>query len=127
MIGFCPTVFCFRNKEKSGSQPACLDHMQDRRALSLKAHQSESYLPIGRSLGMCGERVAVYPDFCQAVFSAPSGHPLWGRHRLQVCGSVSRCETELGAFGMLAWKPPTGFQGGRDYSLPRLRKLRHRG
>ncbi|XP_072824289.1 breast cancer anti-estrogen resistance protein 3 isoform X3 [Vicugna pacos] len=35
-----------RNKEKSGSQPACLDHMQDRRALSLKAHQSESYLPI---------------------------------------------------------------------------------
>ncbi|XP_066124792.1 breast cancer anti-estrogen resistance protein 3 isoform X2 [Saccopteryx bilineata] len=36
-----------RNKEKSGSQPACLDHMQDRRALSLKAHQSESYLPIG--------------------------------------------------------------------------------
>ncbi|XP_070342954.1 breast cancer anti-estrogen resistance protein 3 isoform X2 [Equus asinus] len=39
-----------RNKEKSGSQPACLDHMQDRRALSLKAHQSESYLPIGCKL-----------------------------------------------------------------------------
>lgn len=30
--------------------------MQDRRALSLKAHhQSESYLPIGRSLGVWGE------------------------------------------------------------------------
>ncbi|XP_023114685.2 breast cancer anti-estrogen resistance protein 3 isoform X3 [Felis catus] len=40
-----------RNKEKSGSQPACLDHMQDRRALSLKAHQSESYLPIGCDRG----------------------------------------------------------------------------
>ncbi|KAI5938299.1 Breast cancer anti-estrogen resistance protein 3 [Manis javanica] len=39
-----------RNKEKSGSQPACLDHMQDRRALPLKAHQSESHLPIGCKL-----------------------------------------------------------------------------
>ncbi|KAM4872042.1 breast cancer anti-estrogen resistance protein 3 isoform 2-T3 [Thomomys bottae] len=39
-----------RNKEKSGSQPACLDHMQDRRALVLKAHQSESHLPIGGKL-----------------------------------------------------------------------------
>ncbi|XP_008835698.1 breast cancer anti-estrogen resistance protein 3 isoform X2 [Nannospalax galili] len=39
-----------RNKEKSGSQPACLDHMQDRRALALKAHQSESYLPVGCKL-----------------------------------------------------------------------------
>ncbi|XP_058994557.1 breast cancer anti-estrogen resistance protein 3 isoform X3 [Mustela lutreola] len=40
-----------RNKEKSGSQPACLDHMQDRRAFSLKAHQSESYLPLGCDRG----------------------------------------------------------------------------
>ncbi|XP_070124813.1 breast cancer anti-estrogen resistance protein 3 isoform X7 [Equus przewalskii] len=46
-----------RNKEKSGSQPACLDHMQDRRALSLKAHQSESYLPIGCDRG-------ARPPFC---------------------------------------------------------------
>ncbi|XP_053326094.1 breast cancer anti-estrogen resistance protein 3 isoform X2 [Spea bombifrons] len=35
-----------RNKEKSGSQPACLDNMQEKRR-PLKAHQSESYLPIG--------------------------------------------------------------------------------
>ncbi|XP_028616254.1 breast cancer anti-estrogen resistance protein 3 isoform X1 [Grammomys surdaster] len=39
-----------RNKEKSGSQPACLDHVQDRKALTLKAHQSESHLPIGCKL-----------------------------------------------------------------------------
>ncbi|XP_006882471.1 PREDICTED: breast cancer anti-estrogen resistance protein 3 isoform X2 [Elephantulus edwardii] len=39
-----------RNKEKSGSQPAFLDHMQDKRTLYLKAHQSESYLPIGCKL-----------------------------------------------------------------------------
>ncbi|XP_039341693.1 breast cancer anti-estrogen resistance protein 3 isoform X3 [Mauremys reevesii] len=35
-----------RNKEKSGSQPASLDHVQEKR-FPLKAHQSESYLPIG--------------------------------------------------------------------------------
>ncbi|KAM6066602.1 breast cancer anti-estrogen resistance protein 3 isoform 3-T6 [Chlamydotis macqueenii] len=35
-----------RNKEKSGSQPASLDHVLDKR-FPLKAHQSESYLLIG--------------------------------------------------------------------------------
>ncbi|XP_048207949.1 breast cancer anti-estrogen resistance protein 3 isoform X2 [Perognathus longimembris pacificus] len=39
-----------RNKEKSGSQPACLNHRQDGRVLVLKAHQSESHLPIGGKL-----------------------------------------------------------------------------
>uniref|UniRef100_A0A8C8S9B1 BCAR3 adaptor protein, NSP family member n=1 Tax=Pelusios castaneus TaxID=367368 RepID=A0A8C8S9B1_9SAUR len=35
-----------RNKEKSGSQPASLDHVPEKR-FPLKAHQSESCLPIG--------------------------------------------------------------------------------
>ncbi|XP_014794503.1 PREDICTED: breast cancer anti-estrogen resistance protein 3 isoform X2 [Calidris pugnax] len=35
-----------RIKEKSGSQPASLDHVPEKR-FPLKAHQSESYLPIG--------------------------------------------------------------------------------
>ncbi|XP_030909289.2 breast cancer anti-estrogen resistance protein 3 isoform X1 [Melopsittacus undulatus] len=35
-----------RNKEKSGSQPACLDHVLEKR-FPLKAHQSESHLLIG--------------------------------------------------------------------------------
>ncbi|KAM5256307.1 breast cancer anti-estrogen resistance protein 3 isoform 2-T2 [Ctenodactylus gundi] len=39
-----------RNREKSGSQPACLDNAQDRRTSPLKAHQSESHLPIGYKL-----------------------------------------------------------------------------
>lgn len=39
-----------RNREKSGSQPACLDHTQERRTSALKAHQSESHLPIGCKL-----------------------------------------------------------------------------
>ncbi|KAJ7986597.1 hypothetical protein DPEC_G00341520 [Dallia pectoralis] len=35
-----------RNKDKSGSQPACLNHVQERRR-PLKTHQSESFLPLG--------------------------------------------------------------------------------
>ncbi|XP_025893629.1 breast cancer anti-estrogen resistance protein 3 isoform X1 [Nothoprocta perdicaria] len=35
-----------RNKEKSGSQPASLNHVLEKR-FPLKSHQSESYLPIG--------------------------------------------------------------------------------
>ncbi|XP_043941620.1 breast cancer anti-estrogen resistance protein 3 isoform X2 [Protopterus annectens] len=35
-----------RNKEKCGSQPASLDHMPEKRR-PLKAHQSESHLPLG--------------------------------------------------------------------------------
>ncbi|XP_016431106.1 breast cancer anti-estrogen resistance protein 3-like isoform X2 [Sinocyclocheilus rhinocerous] len=34
------------NKDKCGSQPACLNHIQERRR-PLKTHQSESFLPIG--------------------------------------------------------------------------------
>ncbi|XP_051525682.1 breast cancer anti-estrogen resistance protein 3 homolog isoform X2 [Myxocyprinus asiaticus] len=34
------------NKDKCGSQPACLNHVQERRH-PLKTHQSESFLPIG--------------------------------------------------------------------------------
>lgn len=60
MTRFC-LVSGFRNKEKSGSQPACLDHVQDRKALTLKAHQSESHLPIGRYGGVSAKKVAVWP------------------------------------------------------------------
>ncbi|KAK3539562.1 hypothetical protein QTP70_010234 [Hemibagrus guttatus] len=34
------------NREKCGSQPACLNHVQERRR-PLKTHQSESFLPLG--------------------------------------------------------------------------------
>ncbi|XP_078264381.1 breast cancer anti-estrogen resistance protein 3 isoform X2 [Rhinoraja longicauda] len=36
-----------RNKDKSGSQPASLDYVQEDRQQPLKSHQSESYLPLG--------------------------------------------------------------------------------
>ncbi|KAM9110507.1 breast cancer anti-estrogen resistance protein 3 isoform 3-T5 [Megaptera novaeangliae] len=61
-----------RNREKSGSQPACLDHMQDRRALSLKAHQSESYLPIGGKLPPQSPGVGTRPCPNSPVFRTGS-------------------------------------------------------
>lgn len=40
--------FLFRMKDRCGSQPASLNQVPERRR-PLKAHQSESYLPLGRS------------------------------------------------------------------------------
>ncbi|KAB5567352.1 hypothetical protein PHYPO_G00231800 [Pangasianodon hypophthalmus] len=37
------------NRDKCGSQPACLNHVQERRR-PLKTHQSESFLPLGSRL-----------------------------------------------------------------------------
>lgn len=42
--------FPFRTKDRCGSQPASLNQVQERRR-PLKAHQSESYLPLGK----CGK------------------------------------------------------------------------
>lgn len=42
------SAFPFRMKDRCGSQPASLNQVQERRR-PLKAHQSESYLPLGRS------------------------------------------------------------------------------
>ena len=41
-----PHSLSIRNKDKCGSQPACLNHVQERRR-PLKTHQSESFLPLG--------------------------------------------------------------------------------
>lgn len=44
-----PVFLLHSNKDKCGSQPACLNHVQERRR-PLKTHQSESFLPIGECL-----------------------------------------------------------------------------
>lgn len=56
--------------------------MQDRRALPLKAHQSESHLPIGRSLGMFQvEADSVILVSFRLLPPTPSGHLLWEQHK----------------------------------------------
>lgn len=95
-----------RNKEKSGSQPACLDHMQDRRALALKAHQSESHLPIGckplpQSPGMDTSPCPSSPVF--RTGSEPTLSPALVR---RVSSDTKAGEALRGSDSQLCPKPP---------------------
>nr|XP_045369098.1 breast cancer anti-estrogen resistance protein 3 [Camelus bactrianus] len=95
-----------RNKEKSGSQPACLDHMQDRRALSLKAHQSESYLPIGGKLPPQSLGVDTNPCPNSPVFRTGSEPTLSPAVVRRVSSDARAGEALRGSDSQLCPKPP---------------------
>nr|XP_020740968.1 breast cancer anti-estrogen resistance protein 3 isoform X1 [Odocoileus virginianus texanus] len=95
-----------RNKEKSGSQPACLDHMQDRRALSLKAHQSESYLPIGGKLPPQSPGVGTNPCPSSPVFRTGSEPTLSPAVVRRVSSDARPGEALRGSDSQLCPKPP---------------------
>ncbi|XP_055258204.1 breast cancer anti-estrogen resistance protein 3 isoform X2 [Moschus berezovskii] len=95
-----------RNKEKSGSQPACLDHMQDRRALSLKAHQSESYLPIGGKLPPQSPGVGTSPCPSSPVFRTGSEPTLSPAVVRRVSSDARPGEALRGSDSQLCPKPP---------------------
>lgn len=95
-----------RNKEKSGSQPACLDHMQDRRALSLKAHQSESYLPIGGKLTPQSPSVGTSPCPNSPVFRTGSEPTLSPAVVRRVSSDARPGEALRGSDSQLYPKPP---------------------
>uniref|UniRef100_A0A2I3H6G1 BCAR3 adaptor protein, NSP family member n=1 Tax=Nomascus leucogenys TaxID=61853 RepID=A0A2I3H6G1_NOMLE len=95
-----------RNKEKSGSQPACLDHMQDRRALSLKAHQSESYLPIGCKLPPQSSGVDTSPCPNSPVFRTGSEPALSPAVVRRVSSDARAGEALRGSDSQLCPKPP---------------------
>ncbi|XP_061267136.1 breast cancer anti-estrogen resistance protein 3 isoform X2 [Bos javanicus] len=95
-----------RNKEKSGSQPACLDHMQDRRALSLKAHQSESYLPIGGKLTPQSPSVGTSPCPNSPVFRTGSEPTLSPAVVRRVSSDARPGEALRGSDSQLWPKPP---------------------
>ncbi|XP_003784195.1 breast cancer anti-estrogen resistance protein 3 isoform X2 [Otolemur garnettii] len=95
-----------RNKEKSGSQPACLDHMQDRKALSLKAHQSESYLPIGCKLPPQSPAVDTSPCPNSPVFRTGSEPTLSPAVVRRVSSDARAGEALRGSDSQLCPKPP---------------------
>ncbi|XP_041606548.1 breast cancer anti-estrogen resistance protein 3 isoform X1 [Vulpes lagopus] len=95
-----------RNKEKSGSQPACLDHMQDRRALSLKAHQSESYLPLGCKLSSRSPSVDTSPRPNSPVFRTGSEPTLSPALVRRVSSDARAGEALRGSDSQLCPKPP---------------------
>ncbi|KAF7243502.1 Breast cancer anti-estrogen resistance protein 3 [Varanus komodoensis] len=75
-----------RNKEKSGSHPACLDHVQEKR-FPPKA-QSESYLPIGVP---CPAGVSM-PLPCLLVCSGSLLQPVFFRAE---CGALPVCSAQV--------------------------------
>ncbi|XP_049628157.1 breast cancer anti-estrogen resistance protein 3 isoform X2 [Suncus etruscus] len=95
-----------RNKEKSGSQPACLDHMQDRRALALKAHQSESCLPIGCKLPPQSPNVDISPCPNSPVFRTGSEPTLSPAVVRRVSSDARPGEALRGSDSQLCPKPP---------------------
>ncbi|XP_006831111.1 PREDICTED: breast cancer anti-estrogen resistance protein 3 [Chrysochloris asiatica] len=95
-----------RNKEKSGSQPACLDHMQDKRALYLKAHQSESYLPIGCKLPQQSPGVDTSPCPNSPVFRTGSEPTLSPALVRRVSSDARAGEALRGSDSQLCPKPP---------------------
>lgn len=95
-----------RNKEKSGSQPACLDDMQDRRALSLKAHQSESHLPIGCKLPPQSPGMDTSPCPNSPVFRTGSEPTLSPAVVRRVSSDARAGEALRGSDSQLCPKPP---------------------
>ncbi|XP_004689824.1 PREDICTED: breast cancer anti-estrogen resistance protein 3 isoform X2 [Condylura cristata] len=95
-----------RNKDRSGSQPACLDHMQERRALSLKAHQSESFLPIGCKPPPQSPGVDTSPCPNSPVFRTGSEPTLSPAVVRRVSGDTRAGEALRGSDSQLCPKPP---------------------
>uniref|UniRef100_A0A8C3WNP2 BCAR3 adaptor protein, NSP family member n=1 Tax=Catagonus wagneri TaxID=51154 RepID=A0A8C3WNP2_9CETA len=95
-----------RTKEKSGSQPARLDHMQGRRALSLRAHQSESSLPVGGKLPPQSPGVGTSPGPSSPVFRTGSEPTLSPAVVRRVSSGTRAGEALRGSDSQLCPKPP---------------------
>ncbi|XP_054240026.1 breast cancer anti-estrogen resistance protein 3 isoform X3 [Indicator indicator] len=94
-----------RNKEKSGSQPASLDHVLEKR-FPLKAHQSESYLLIG--LGHPSRLPEAETDSCPSSPAFRTGsEPSLSPTAVQRVTSESQVGEALrGSDSQLCPKPP---------------------
>ncbi|NXF94013.1 BCAR3 protein, partial [Eubucco bourcierii] len=94
-----------RNKEKSGSQPASLDHVLEKR-FPLKAHQSESYLLIG--LGHPSQLPEAETDSCPSSPAFRTGsEPSLSPTAVQRVTSESQVGEALrGSDSQLCPKPP---------------------
>ncbi|KAM6168803.1 breast cancer anti-estrogen resistance protein 3 isoform 2-T2 [Erethizon dorsatum] len=95
-----------RNREKSGSQPACLDHAQDRRTSALKAHQSESHLPIGCKLPPQSQGMDASPCPNSPVFRTGSEPTLSPAVIRRVSSDKRAGEALRGSDSQLCPKPP---------------------
>ncbi|XP_004451069.1 breast cancer anti-estrogen resistance protein 3 isoform X1 [Dasypus novemcinctus] len=101
-----PRGSLLRNREKSGSQPARLDHMPARGALSLKAHQSESHLPIGSQVPPPSLGADTSPGPNSPVFRTGSEPTLSPAAVRRVSSDARAGEALRGSDSQLCPRPP---------------------
>ncbi|XP_064189406.1 breast cancer anti-estrogen resistance protein 3 isoform X1 [Anguilla rostrata] len=111
-----------RSRDKCGSQPACLNHVQDRRR-PLKTHQSESFLPLGsrpqpQSQVMEPQRSPRSPVF--RTGSEPALSPTMPR---RLATEVQAGEAIRGSDSQLCPRPPPKPSKVPSLRLPRSPRL----
>ncbi|XP_053247639.1 breast cancer anti-estrogen resistance protein 3 isoform X1 [Podarcis raffonei] len=94
-----------RNKEKSGSHPACLDHVQEKR-FPLKAHQSESYLPISSRYPSQGTEVETSPCPKSPAFRTGSEPALSPQMFRRAASELQLIDALRGSDSQLYPRPP---------------------
>ncbi|XP_024277346.1 breast cancer anti-estrogen resistance protein 3 isoform X1 [Oncorhynchus tshawytscha] len=94
-----------RNKDKCGSQPACLNHVQERR-LPLKTHQSESFLPLGSRPQPQSQLMEHQPRSQSPVFRTGSEPALSPTVPRRMAFETQAGEAIRGSESQLCPKPP---------------------
>ncbi|KAK6484102.1 breast cancer anti-estrogen resistance protein 3-like protein isoform X1 [Huso huso] len=113
-----------RNKDKSGSQPACLNHVQEKRR-PLKTHQSESFLPIGSRPHPQTHTMEMQPQQNSTVFRTGSEPALSPTVPKRVMFETQAGEAIRGSDSQLCPKPPpkpSKVSSLRQPHSPRLQK-----
>ncbi|KAL2090094.1 hypothetical protein ACEWY4_014782 [Coilia grayii] len=112
------------NKDKCGSQPACLNHVQERRR-PLKTHQSESFLPLGSRPQVQIPHMDIPPSPKSPVFrtgSEPALSPTVPR-KMTLDPRVG--EAIRGSDSQLCPKPPPKPSKVPATGIPRSPRLQH--
>ncbi|CAB1331944.1 unnamed protein product [Coregonus sp. 'balchen'] len=102
---FLTLFLSIRNKDKCGSQPACLNHVQERRR-PLKTHQSESFLPLGSRPQPQSQLMEHQPSPKSPVFRTGSEPALSPTVPRRMAFETQAGEAIRGSDSQLCPKPP---------------------
>ncbi|XP_048108588.1 breast cancer anti-estrogen resistance protein 3 isoform X1 [Alosa alosa] len=112
------------NKDKCGSQPACLNHVQDRRR-PLKTHQSESFLPLGSRPQVQLPHMDLQPSPKSPVFRTGSEPALSPTVPRKMPLELRAGEAIRGSDSQLCPKPPPKPSKVPATGIPRSPRLLH--
>ncbi|XP_062412273.1 breast cancer anti-estrogen resistance protein 3 homolog isoform X1 [Sardina pilchardus] len=112
------------NKDKCGSQPACLNHVQERRR-PLKTHQSESFLPLGSRPPAQLPHMDLQPSPKSPVFRTGSEPALSPTVPRKMPLEMRAGEAIRGSDSQLCPKPPPKPSKVPATGIPRSPRLQH--